>query len=297
MKRAAAWVGRNVDGVVPLVAAIVLVVLDVFSDVADDYVDSGILVVLGALTLAMLRDRNRQDTSVGEVTRTLKDLSMVRVLTWSEVTATLAEARRVTDRWVFRGGTGTYMRARTLPDCIAHARADRRPLMLRLEIIDPTDVEVCGSYASLADDETDWTLERTQRESYATIVACCWYWQRYELLDIRIGLSRVMPTLRWDLSSAGVLITQGDPRRPNIFVERGKLLYDYLYTELRTSLQQVRLLPLERARDIELGDPPTLDEVRRLLEVLDVPLPNTFTDTDVADVIKRALHAENRYDP
>jgi hypothetical protein len=251
--------------------------------------------------VAMLRDRQRQDSTTVEVSRALSDLSMVRVLTWSEVTAVLAEARRTTDRWVFRGGTGTYVRARTLPDCVAHARRDRRALMVRLEIIDPMDQEACASYArfrrSLADDETDWTVERTQRESYATIVACCWHRQRYELLDVKIGLSRVMPTLRWDLSASGLLITQGDPRRPALYVERGKLLYDYLYTELRTSLEQARSLPLDRTRDIELGDPPTLEEVRRLLQALDMPLPSSFTDSDVADVINRALRAENRYDP
>src|SRR5438045_2898264 len=229
MKRLMAWAGRNIDGVVTVSIAYVLAVLDVFSNVSDDVRSGAILLVLGTLSLAMLRDRRRQEdaeqqlreelrqtgevrpavvaltSTVAEVGRTLDDLSMVRVLTWSDVSATLDQARRTTDRWVFRGGTGTYIRARTLPHCIAHARTARRALMVRLEIIDPTDEEVCDNYGrfrrSLGDDESDWTLERTQRESYATIVACFWYRQRYDLLDVRVGLSRVMPTLRWDLSA------------------------------------------------------------------------------------------------
>lgn len=116
-----------------------------------------------------------------------------------------------------------------------------------MEIIDPTDEEVCASYGrfrrSLDTSEADWTMERTQRESYTTIVACCWYRQRFELLDVRIGLSRVMPTLRWDLSASSLVITQGDPRKPALLVEHGKPLYDYLYTELSKSLEQARPVP------------------------------------------------------
>lgn len=324
MKRFMAWTGRNIDGVVTVSIAYVLAALDVFSTIPNEWRSSAVLLVLGTLSVAMLRNRRRQEENeqelreelrrAGEVTptvtalrstvtdvgRTLDDLSMVRVLTWSEVSAALAEARRTTDRWVFRGGTGTYVRARTLPDCIAHARRARRGLMVRLEIIDPTDEEVCASYGrfrrSLADDETDWTLERTQRESYATIVACSWYRQRYDLLDVRIGLSRVMSTLRWDLSASSLLITQGDPRKPALYVERGKLLYEYLYTELRTSLEQARLVPLEQARDVDLSEVPTFDEIRRLFVALGMPLPSWFTDDDLSDIVKRALHPENRYD-
>jgi hypothetical protein len=172
--------------------------------------------------------------------------------------------------------------------------------MVRLEIIDPTDEQVCANYGrfrrALADDETDWTLERTQRESYATVLACCWYRQRYDLLDVRVGLSHVMPTLRWDLSASSLLITQGDPRKPALSVERGKLLYEYLYTELRTSLDQARMVPLDQARGVELSEEPTYDEVRRLFLALGIPLPSSFTDYDLADIIERALHAKNRYD-
>jgi hypothetical protein len=324
MKHLLAWTGRNIDGLITITIAAVLALLDVFSTIPDDWRTGGTLLVLGTLSIAMLRDRSRQEENdeqlgvqlrrvgelqpavaglqsiVAEVGRTLNDLSMMRVLTWSEVSAALAEARRTTDRWVFRGGTGTYVRARTLPDCIDHARRARRGLMVRLEIIDPTDEQVCANYGrfrrSLADDETDWTLERTQRESYATILACCWYRQRYDLLDVRVGLSTVMPTLRWDLSASSLLITQGDPRKPALFVERGKLLYEYMYTELRTSLDQARMVPMDQARAVELSDEPTFDEMRRLFAALRMPLPASFTEHDLADIVERALHANNRYD-
>jgi hypothetical protein len=325
MKRLAVWAVRNIDGIIALVVAAVVAGLDVFSDISAETKVSGILLVLGVLTIAILRDRSRKDetehqmrdevrragdipptlaalaATVAAVRSALDDVSMVRVLTAPEVTAVLADARRSTDRWFFRGGTGTYIRAKTLPDCVANARRHRRGLVVRLEIIDPTNEVACAAYArfrqSLAR-ERDWTLERTQREAYATIMACCWYRQRYELLDVKIGLSQVMPTLRWDLSASSLLITQGeDPRKPALFVERGKHLYEYLDTELRKSLEQARAVPLDEVRHIELSDQPTIDEVRKLFVGLHMPLPNSFTDRDVSDIIDRALNAENRYDP
>jgi hypothetical protein len=324
MKRLTAWASRNIDTVIALVVAAGIVGLDIFSDIPDGIKSSGILLVLSVLVVSTIRDRSRQDdterqlrdelrragdippalaaleATIAEVGRILGDASMIRVLTWPEVAATLDEARRTTDRWVFRGGTGTYIRAKTLPDCVAHARRNRRGLLMRLEIIDPTNAEVCARYArfrrALGTDR-DWTLERTQRESYATIVACCWHRQRYELLDVRIGLSQVMPTLRWDLSASSLLITQEDPRKPAMLVERGKLLYEYVYTELGKSLEQVRPVPLDDVRHVELSDEPTVDEVRKLLMGLNMPLPSSFTDSDVSDIVERALHAENWYDP
>jgi hypothetical protein len=324
MKRLPSWAVRNIDGIIALVVAAVVAGLDVFSDIPADTKSSGVLLVLGVLAVAILRDRYRKDdlehqmrdevrrasdipptlaalaATVATVRSTLDGVSMVRVLTWPEVTAALADARQTTDRWFFRGGTGTYIRARTLPDCVANARRDRRGLQVRLEIIDPTNEVVCATYArfraSLAG-ERDWTTERTQREAYATIVACCWHRQRYELLDIKIGLSQVMPTLRWDLSASSLLITHVNPRKQALFVERGKHLYEYFDTELRKSLEQARPVPLDEVRHIELSDVPTLDEVRKLFVGLHMPLPSSFTDRDLSDIIRRALNAENRYDP
>jgi hypothetical protein len=325
MRRLAAWVGANIDGVVAFAVAVVIVVVDVFSSLPIGTVISAILLVLGVLSVAMLRDRARKEDSeqqvldylrrsgeiaqaltsleatIGTVVRALSDASMVRVLSWPEVAMAHAEARRSTDRWVFRGGTGTYIRAVTLRECVANARRDRRALLVRLEIIDPTNEDVCANYArfrrSLSVTQTDWTLERTQRESYATILACCWYRQRYELLDIKVGLSQVMPTLRWDLSARSLIITQEDPRGPALLVASGKLLYDYLHTELSKSLEQAHQVPVERVRHVQLGDDPTVDETRKLFLALNMALPSTFTDRDVADIIMRALHAENPYDP
>src|SRR5215211_2735364 len=126
MRRLIAWAGRNIDGVVTLVITVLIVTLDLFGNISEDLKSGAVLLVLGTLAVTMLRDRetvrrfasvpetvNALESTVASVGRAVDDMSMVRVLTWSEVSATYAEARRTTDRWVFRGGTGTYVRART----------------------------------------------------------------------------------------------------------------------------------------------------------------------------------------
>jgi hypothetical protein len=326
----ASWAARNADGLIALVAALVIVAVDIIAEVSQETLTTGILLVLSVLAIAMLRDRehreqieqqiNRQgelanrvlpalatspgrlekvEDGVEAVTRALNDTSMVRVLSGSEVSAHLADARRITDRWYFRGGTGTYTRAVTLPECVENARNVRRTLQIRLEIIDPTNEEVCDRYAqfrtSLSRDRNGWSLERTRRESYATIVACCWYRQRYDLLDVRVGLSQTMPTLRWDLSSRHLVITHENPGLPALLITSDKLLYEYMQTEMGKSLEQARRVPLEAARQVPLGDEPTVDEVRRLFVALGMPLPSTFDNRDVGDIITRALRAENPY--
>jgi hypothetical protein len=328
MRRLASWVGRNIEGVLALVSSIIIVLLNI-ADVGDEAQQTrltynGILLVLGVLTVAMLRDRSRQDESgaeirahlrgvqdlgpavaevksqLGAVTKALTDASMVQVLSGPEVTAALSQARGNTDRWLFRGGTGTYIRAVTLPESVANARRDRRPLLVRLEVIDPTNEQVCATYAQFlrslsATPGSQWSLERTQRESYATILAAAWHRQRYGLLDIEVGLSQVMPTLRWDLSSRCLIITHESRGGRALMVESGKLLYDYTETELRKSFDQARHVPFPQARQVELSDEPEVDEVARLFAMLDMPLPTTVGQGDVQDIIQRALHPENPY--
>ncbi|MCW2887004.1 MAG: hypothetical protein QOE54_7110 [Streptosporangiaceae bacterium] len=338
MVRFAAWLARNADAAVALLLAVFVGALGLspaLGDKQSEVVASATLVVLGLLATAILRDRYRRAPVEEEVRDTLRgasrvldalperlsrmeelenlvvrtrqaldESSVVQVLNGAEVAPTLAKARRTTDRWIYKGGTGTYIRAVTLPECVGFARRDRRALLVRLEILDPTDEEVCDTYARFrrsALDETDssgelWTLERTRKESFATILAACWHRQRFRLLDIDIGLSSAMTTFRWDLSSSCVVITREDPSAPAMMVDRGKFYYDWCTTELLASLDQARRVPIEQARAAPLGDEPTVEEVRKLFDVLNLGLPRSFTDRDVGDIARKALQAKNPYE-
>ncbi|MFC0042030.1 hypothetical protein [Actinomadura rayongensis] len=331
MTRFAVWLGKNADAFVALVIAVVVAVLGLGVNIPHEteVTNSAVLAVVGLMATSVLRDRARRGPVEEEVrdslrdsTRTLAELagrmeqierfegvvdgarraldetSVVRVVSRAQVDQVLDEARRRTDRWFYKGGTGSYFRDRTLPDCVAEARRERRTLLFRVELVDPTDDVVCETLArhkaSLPEPRPGdvggrWTGERVRKEVMATILAACWHKQRFAMLDIDLGLSRTMTTLRYDLSASHVIVTRDNPASDVLVVDSGKFYYGWCAAELQTSLDQARRVPLERARTVPLGDEPTIEEIRRLFEVLDLPVPRSYTDRDVIDIVRKAL--------
>lgn len=244
-----------------------------------------------------------QDT-VTKLGTALRHASMVQTVPGTEVGHLHTMARVKTDRWVFKGGTGTYLRAVTLPACVDSARREHRPVEVQFEIIDPTDRELCARYAAFRaslepgpDSAGEyWTVDRTRKEAFATILAACWHRQRFTLLKISGGLSPVMTTFRTDMSSSHVIITQESSTGPALVVEAGKPHFSAYEQELQSSFDQAKPVQLSLARDVPLSDEPTVDEVRRLFTRLGTPLPSTFTDRDVSDVIVKAVRPRNPYE-
>ncbi|WP_327318164.1 hypothetical protein [Streptomyces sp. NBC_01235] len=300
-----AWAVRNADGVVAIGVALTVGLLDITDkgfDEDNDIVTGAILLVLAALVFGSLTERRRRMADIRAATsgtsRAIEDLAMVRTLAGPEVGVAHEQARRNTARWVFKGGTGTYLRAVTLPECVREAQRQRRSLSMKIDIVNPADDRVCEAYARFRrtfgqGDTGGWTLERTRKESYATVLAASWHRQRLDTLEIDVHLSSVAPALRFDLSDTCLIITQDDPRRVSLYVERGRPLYDYYVTELHQSREQAVKLDLREATP--LSEEPTVDEVGRLLDRLGLPLPTSFTDRDIGDIIDKALHAEDPY--
>lgn len=321
MSRISKWIGKNADGVIALVLAACIAVLAWADVVGTEQIDNAVLLILAVLAATLLRDRVRSGVVerelaqvhdiVGQLDRKLTGTntaldaaSKIQVLVGEEVSQALADARRDTEVWTFKGGTGTFIRAVVLPECIQQARRDGRPLTVRLEIVDPTNDTACEHYAvfrrSLSDrpDGTGeiWTIDRTRKESLATILAACWYRQRYRLLAVDVGLSPTITTFRWELSSRSLIITQQDPREPALLIKRGWVYYDRYATELLTSLEQSNRLPIEQAaKAVPLSNEPSVEEAQKLFVALNIPLPSSFDDRAVSDIIRKAVQAKNPY--
>lgn len=307
LERSIAWVLKNVDVVVAAGVALTIGFLDIFGDVITDDVASGAtLVVLGALALGSIVERVRQPASINEALagtrRALEDLAMVRSLSGNEVGEALRKARQRTNLWYFKGGTGTYLRAVTLPQCVSAAKEQRSQLNVKIDIVNPADERACAAYARFrqmfagrrsAATAAAWTADRVRKESYATVLAACWYQRQLTTLEMSVHLSSAVPTLRFDLSESCLIVTQDDTSRVNLLVERGQPLYDYYVTELHQSREQATVLDLRVAAP--LGLEPTVDEVRVLFDDLRLPLPRVFTDADIGEIIEKALHAEDPY--
>jgi hypothetical protein len=330
------WAVRNVDGAVALVLALGVATLGLLNVVNQFLVESATLLILAVLAEVVMRERWRRTqvereirdglvenmavlkalreplddlTEAGQVVtrarEALAKLSMVQVLNGTDVREALVDARAHTDRWHFKGGTGTYLRAVTLPECIENARRRKGRLQVRLEILDPTDEAVCRRYAdfrtALSSDRPDgtgerWTLDRTRKEAFATVLAACWHQQRNGLLDIELRLSPVMSTFRYDLSARCIVLTQEDPSAPALRIEEGTFYYERWSTELMASLQQARAVPVGSDRQVRLSARPSVDETRRLFESVGTPLPRSFTDRDVTDIVQKAIEPRNPYE-
>jgi hypothetical protein len=318
MSRFAAWIGRNADGLIGLVLAACIAILAWADVVGTNQVNSAVLLILAVLATTLLRDRVRSgfverdvrkvceqvktlDTKVTQVQQGLEQTPTLQVLRSDALGEALALARRDTDIWLFKGGTGSFTKAVTLPECVQRARENERGLTVRLEILDPTNHDLCEHYAMLqrtshAPDGTSepWTTIRTKKELFATILAACWHRQRYRPLSVQIGLSSTISTFRWDLSSRSLImtqfITQREAREPGLLIKRGSVYYDRYATELRTSFDQSRVLPIEQAtKAIPLGDEPSVEETQKLFVSLTVPLPSSFDDADIVDIIRKAI--------
>ncbi|MBE1591873.1 hypothetical protein ACFPOI_15100 [Nonomuraea angiospora] len=300
----------NVDlGIVLLVAAAVSV-LDLLDVLKDGQSDQLILPVLALLAFVWIRDRNRQARvadqldAVARTTdgmwRLLASGDSVKSLNGAAITRLLEEARAGSDMWLFKGGTGTFIRAVTLPECVERAKRKRSKLRFLLELLDPTDEPLCAEYTqlhrSLADDgaeEKGWTSLGTRKDVYSTILAACWYRQHNsQLLELRIGLSRTISLFRCDLTKHNLVITQRGPEFPGLAIPQNSPHYNPWSIELHNSLDQTKLLDVAKAP--QLSARPTVDETRQLFERLGIPLTEEFRDSDVADIARGAL---NRIDP
>ncbi len=314
---AIAWVIRNLDGVIGIGVALGVGLVDLLSNsLGNSIVPPATLLVLASLVYgslaerssreaASLAERNSRMADIREVTeesqRALEDLAMVQRLFGDEIRRAHQSARQGTDRWAFKGGTGTYLRAVTLKECVQEAKDQRRSLTIKIDIVNPADQKACETYARLRQTLTDqrqgseerWTPMRTRKEAYATVLAACWHRQRLNTLDIAVHLSSVVSLMRFDLSSSCLIITQEDPQRPALMVRKGTPLYAYYETELLHHREQALNVNLRNA--IPVSEEPSVDEIHRLFDALDLPLPQEFTDRDVNEIAEKALNARDPY--
>lgn len=300
-----------VDLGIVLLIAVAVSVLDLLEVLPEGQADEVILPVLALLAFVWIRDRGRQrnvaaqierlSRTTDDVMRLLSHGGSVKSLPGAAITRLLAEARRDSDIWLFKGGTGAYIRAVTLPECVERAKRARSRLRFQLELLDPTDEALCAAYAEVhgtlspdGAEEKGWTSLGTRKDVYATILNACWHRQRNsQILDLTIGLSRTLSLFRCDLSAHNLVITQRGPEFPGLAIPYESPHYNLWSLELHTSLNHTRLLPVSRATP--LSHRPTAEEARGLFAALGIPLGEEFTEVDVAEIVRSALDRTDPY--
>ncbi|MXG26519.1 hypothetical protein [Streptomyces sp. YIM 132580] len=306
LERLLNWIAQNFELLLAVLGAVTVGVMDLFGDaLGDDATAAATVLVLGAIAAGSLRQRARADHlahAVEGIQRAFEGMEMVRTLTGSEIGAELRTARERGGSWEFKGGTGTYLRAVTLPECVDRARRNRSNFTFSIEVVDPADARACAAYASFrrlyarqqnSSAPETWTPERTSNESYATVLAAGWHLQRFPGMTVHLYLSSTAPTLRFDVSPSRLIITQDDPAQPGLLVTENHPLYRYYGVELRQSRSQARDIELSQAR--ALDNDPTADQARAFFESVGLALPTSYSDGAVREIVDKALRAENPY--
>ncbi|HZD71894.1 MAG TPA: hypothetical protein VFA45_24155 [Actinomycetes bacterium] len=336
VKAAAHWLRGNVDLAVALSLALVVGVLGTVGTASQEVVSNAVLATLAVIAFTLVVERGAREALRRQVTASATGLGRSLDHAHSELQRLQRAVEQVdqsvamldslikptpsrflardfqlamvdTDRWVYKGGTGTFLRAVTLKANARHALQDKKRRLITIEILDPTNAEVCDRYGRLrralapGPDRFGevWTTKRVRNESYATILAAAYYVQHSGLLDLQFGLSSTVSIFRYDLSSSYIIITQEDGTAPALKAISGTFFYDSYANELRLSLEQSRRLDLQRAAamTIDAARPETISEgeVRKLFEILAVPLDAEFSADDIRSITQKAFLAENPY--
>ena len=162
-----------------------------------------------------------------------------------EISSLLVSAIHQTEKWWFRGGTGRYLRAETLPKLAESTRNTSSTRELHVQLIDPLHVAACEGYAlyrtglrSATADNERWTRDRVQREICATLLSLFLKTKQYPLLRVEITLLPSFSSFRIDLSSQYVILTKEDPQAPGVRCDHGSFFYRAYLDDLVLTAKQ-----------------------------------------------------------
>lgn len=283
-------ISKNADGLLALlIAAVVgtLTVIDLFGNdiVSPDVLSAAILAVLALLAFTLLRDRQAAKAQAEQG-------AAVRQVDAYDADQERLSACRTTKKWEFRGGIGDVLRAATLPTFVEANTAAR--LELRLEILDPDDPALRLAYAkyralaATGAEKGRWTADRTRDEVLATIFAACWYRQQHRSLDIRVGLSAALHTIRWEAADDLLIISEEAKAGYALVVDAAKPYYDAFTSDMTTSFRRARELPIAATATLPLPAKLRGAEVKAVFDTLGIDVGG-YDDRGLVEIARMAL--------
>lgn len=226
--------------------------------------------------------------------------STFKILQPLEIGRTLEKSMETTDIWKYKGGTGTYLKAVTLPKNAEYANKSRKYRDITLEILDPTNEDICRGYSDYRNavskakkDNSTWNISRVRRELYATILTVIVLKSEVPLLRIKLGLASSYSSFRYDLSSHLVVITNEDPRFPAIKADKEHHFYGVYQEEIRMSFDQTKIIPKEKLPSIEKSKLNSGNAIEAL-KTLNLFIEE-LTDEDLEKIIEMTLKPHNPY--
>jgi hypothetical protein len=217
----------------------------------------------------------------------------------ADIARLLEDAMRTTEVWWFRGATGRYLRAVTLPRIADVARRSSSTKEINIQILNPDSESICRQYAlyrrslgSAVNERSNWTYERVRAELYATLLKICIVRVQEPMLRFTVSLANSFSSFRLDLSSAYVVVTKEDPKAPGLRCDHGTYFYKAYHDDMVLSARQCTQVALPP----QSFDPDSLttQNVRTLLVSLGFGV-QALSNEDLDDIINRAKDSRSPY--
>jgi hypothetical protein len=223
-----------------------------------------VLALGGLITLAFVVEAGERRRVMRGLTDTHKALlelrgaAPLRELEANKIAGTLQELLDKSTGWSFRGGSARYLRRTTLPT-LAREKGQEVPVFIAL--LDPRDLDLCDAYANyrqkIGRRDPEVSARSIQAEILGTIYLAGWYAVRTRI-DPKVVLLRSFSQLRYDVGSAGLVVTVADTSQPGLFAEAETWYYKSLRDELA---QTVHGNPTVALPAVETYFPQTIAEV------------------------------------
>lgn len=184
------------------------------------------MLILGSIFIALGRREERK--------------ILVAALPQSKIANSVISAAANTRTWHYKGGTGTFFKAATLPVLARTSARNSSIIHVTAQINDPRSPSLCQSYAEMqwrnkGDSPikgVGWTADLARRQSLATILSVFIYAEEESRLRFSIFLCKQISHFRYDMSDSVLIVTREQPGAPAIMYSPG-----YFYESYRSELE------------------------------------------------------------
>lgn len=183
--------------------------------------------------------------------------SQLEIVEPKQISPLLKEAAATSKFWIFKGASGRYTRAVTLPVLAEAARVEGIGRDITVCILNPKNDRLCAAYATYrrslrSGSTTSWSQQVVQEEVLATAVLILKYQFSEPLLRIHLFFIDSFSAFRLDISDRYVIITKEDLGASALRADAGTYFYDSYKDDVR--LTERLAIPLPYSAELEFGE-------------------------------------------
>ena len=194
-------------------------------------------------------------------------------------------------RYIFWGRSGAFFRSRTLQVLDKQAQENRRQITVDVLLPDPREERLAKGYRGILKALDETGSEHTLLANIlATCLACAIADANNVHLDVRVHLSKFLPTFRIDMSDNGAILTQDDKEKAALRFKDGGQFFDLWEAAVATERNASHLVSWDReqfAGKLLVKETCTSEVIDAI--GIDVPREAT-TDREVARLIDELTH-------